>query len=58
MANQKIDFCINTPSDELLIRLIDSKTGEEVLEIPDTIQRELNQHTREYKNMAFEKIKR
>ncbi|KMP12664.1 hypothetical protein UR09_00750 [Candidatus Nitromaritima sp. SCGC AAA799-A02] len=54
LVNHRTAFRINSESNEVVIKVIDSNTGEEVREIPDTSHQELNQRIREYQNLAFD----
>ncbi len=55
-VNHKTAFRINANSDDVVVKIIDPETGEEVREIPDTSQQELSQRIRAYQDLAFEDL--
>lgn len=55
-VNHKTAFRIDANSNEVVVRIIDPETGEEIREIPDTSQQELNQRIRQYQDLAFDEL--
>ena len=56
LMNDKNALGINSNSEALVVKKINSNAGENVRKTPDLNQQELNQHIREYQKLALEEL--